>query len=448
MTLAPGSPNGGAEASAPLAAAGRPVVRADLHLEPALRRRLKQIGQADLVVGIPSLDNARTIPHVARAVQAGLAKYFPGSRAVLVNADGGSIDGTPDAFREATLADPHLLLVPHQVSPVERLTTRYAGIPGKGSALRTVFRVAAELQAKACAVVDADLRSIEPGWMDLLLGPVLAGFDFVAPLYRRHKFDGTLTNHFVYPLTRSLYGLRVRQPIGGDFGLSASLVRHYLEQDVWDTDVARFGIDAWMTTLAITGGFRVCQAFLGAKIHDPKDPGLDLAHMVVQVAASVFDLMARTAPGWQGVRLSAPVPLFGMERAVGLEPVPVDPDRMVRHFRVGRAELGHLWAGILRPEVAGSVGRLETGDPVRFRLQADLWTRAVHDFALAYRRRALDRKHLLLAFVPLFQGRVASFMREAWDASQEEVELLVEQGCLCFENLKPELLEAWEASGR
>lgn len=424
-------------------------MRTDPVLDPALRRRLRQIGQADLVVGIPSFHNLRTIPHVARAVQAGLAKYHPGARAVLVNADGGSIDGTPEAFLAAELGDTHLLLVTRRDPPAERLSTRYAGIPGKGSALRTVFRVAAELQAKACAVVDADLRSIEPAWMDLLFGPVLGGgFDFVAPLYRRHKFDGTLTNHFVYPLTRSLYGLRVRQPIGGDFGLSESLVRHYLDQEGWDTDVARFGIDAWMTTLAITGGFRVCQAFLGAKIHDPKDPGLDLAHMVVQVTASVFDLMERMTPAWRGVEGSSPVPLFGMERAVGLEPVQVDPDRMVRNFRVGRTELGHLWAGVLRPEVAGSLGRLETGDPARFRLPAELWTRAVHDFALAFRRRAMDRKHLLLSFVPLFQGRVASFMREAWDASQEEVETLVEEGCLLFESLKPELMEAWEASGR
>ena len=51
---------------------------------------------ADLVVGIPSFNNARTIGHVARAASAGLAKYFPGRQAVLVNSDGGSTDGTPD----------------------------------------------------------------------------------------------------------------------------------------------------------------------------------------------------------------------------------------------------------------------------------------------------------------------------------------------------------------
>jgi hypothetical protein len=95
----------------------------------------------------------------------------------------------------------------------------------------------------------------------------------------------------VYPLTRALYGLDVRQPIGGDFGFSGRVAAHYLRKPVWETDVARFGIDIWMTTTALADGFKVCESFLGAKIHDPKDPGADLAAMFVQVVSSVFDLM-------------------------------------------------------------------------------------------------------------------------------------------------------------
>ena len=111
----------------------------------------------------------------------------------------------------------------------------------------------------------------------------------------RHKYDGTITNTIVYPLTRALYGKRIRQPIGGDFGFSGRLASFYLEKDVWDSDVARFGIDIWMTTTAIANGFRICQAFLGAKIHDAKDPGADLSAMLHQVVGSVFDLMEEYA---------------------------------------------------------------------------------------------------------------------------------------------------------
>ena len=54
--------------------------------------------------------------------------------------------------------------------------------------------------------------------------------------------------------------------------------------------MARFGIDIWMTTEAIANNFKVCQTFLGAKIHDPKDPGADLADMLLQVIVSLFNL--------------------------------------------------------------------------------------------------------------------------------------------------------------
>ena len=115
------------------------------------------------------------------------------------------------------------------------------------------------LGARACAVVDSDLRSITPEWVQLLLEPVLDHrVDFVAPYYLRHKYDGTITNSIVYPLTRALYGRRVRQPIGGEFGMSGRLASHYLTRPVWETDVARYGIDIWMTTTAVGDGFAVC----------------------------------------------------------------------------------------------------------------------------------------------------------------------------------------------
>jgi len=82
----------------------------------------------------------------------------------------------------------------------------------------------------------------------ILLGPVLQeNFDFVAPLYSRHKYDGTITNAIAYPLTRALYGARIRQPIGGEFAVSGDLVQRYLELDSFDELTARFGIDVWMT---------------------------------------------------------------------------------------------------------------------------------------------------------------------------------------------------------
>lgn len=414
-----------------------------------LLQKLEGIGNVDLLIGIPSFNNAATIPGVVRAIQAGVSKFFPEQRSLIVNADGGSSDGTQAAVLAATLDATQALVITHPLYPVHRIVTPYHGIPGKGSALRTIFLAAHHLSASACVVVDADLRSITPAWMDSLASPILhGGFDFAAPLYLRHKFDGTITNNIVYPLTRSLYGLQVRQPIGGDFGISGRLVAHYLSQDVWDSDVARFGIDIWMTTTAIADGYKVCQAFLGAKIHDAKDPGVHLSSMLQQVMGACYDLMVSRSAQWKGLRGSRPVPLFGLEHAVGLEPVPVDQARMVRIFRSGLRELTSLWALMLRPAVLHELHDA-VADPDRVpSLSSRLWVRILHDFALAYRDQKVDRVHLLQSLTPLYMGRVASFMTEAELADVEGVETILEHQCLDFEDLKPELEDLWERSRR
>lgn len=422
---------------------------ADLSFLPdSLRRQLAEVGQVDVLVGIPSFNNARTIGHVVRAVQAGLARHFPAHRALLLNSDGGSTDGTPDVVRQASIASFETVLAAHPLRAVHRIVTPYHGIPGKGSALRTVFAAAAVTGAKACAVVDSDLRSITPEWIELLVEPVLErGFDFIAPLYHRHKYDGTITNSIVYPLTRALYGARVRQPIGGDFGFSGRLAEHYLGHDVWASDVARYGIDIWMTTTAITGGFRIGQSFLGAKIHDAKDPSVDLSAMLTQVTGAVLSLMGTHAARWREVHGSRPVPVFGFEYAVGLEPVPVNLARMLDRFRTGARELGEIWQRALHPATAREIAAIASAPDESFTFPPALWAKTIYDFAVAYQHGRLNREHLLRSLTPLYLGRTASFVVQTRDAGAEEVEQILEELCVEFEREKPYLLERWDETG-
>ena len=413
-------------------------------LDPRVAERVRELGEAELVVGIPSYNNAPTIGHVVRAVAAGLAKHFPGRRAVIVNSDGGSRDGTPDVVAGAGLGSPQAILASHPLGPVHKILTPYHGVPGKGSALRTIFAIAERLGARACAVVDSDLRSITPQWIELLLGPVVEhGFDYVAPLYLRHKFDGTITNSIVYPLTRSLYGHEVRQPIGGEFGFSGRLASHYLRQPVWETDVARFGIDIWMTTTALADGFRVCQSFLGAKIHDAKDPGADLAAMLVQVVSAVFDLMETYHDRWMAVEGAEEVPLFGFPHGVGLEPVSVNVGRMVGIFAQGVRDLGEVWGRALEGPTLDEVAALAAAGERDFCFPDPLWVRVVHDFAIAYHRRALPREQLLRSLVPLYLGRTASFVLQNEHGGSEEVEGAIRALADEFVRQKPCLRERW-----
>ncbi len=439
-------------------------------LPDALRDEVAQLGSADIMVGIPSFKNAATIGYVARAAQAGLVQYFADLRPVLVNADAGSPDGTQRVVVETEPPDyiERILLVRPR-NRLQRISLTYPevdGVGGKGAALRTIFQIADALGVDALVVVDSDLRSIIPEWIELLAGPVLkGGFDFVAPLYSRYKYDGTITNTVTYPLTRALYGLRIRQPIGGDFGVSGDLVRHYLEQDDWDRDTSKFGVDIWMTTKAITGGFAVCQTRLGAKVHDPKDPGADLGPMFSQVVSTILRLTELHADRWLGVEGSHDVPVYGFERLLDPPPLEVNVQRLLEEFAKGRLTVDEEWQVALTPENHSLVRRLseEAGQAVDHATRADreatlngsgfniadeTWARAIYDMAVAHYARRLPIDRLIASLIPLYFGRVASLVLETRELTTDQVEAFIERQARAFELNKPYLLARWHEAER
>jgi hypothetical protein len=394
-----------------------------------MRDALRKQDRADLVVGIPSFRNAATIGHVTKTVAEGLRQNFPDKRAVIVNADGGSEDGTPERVRASA-------------DGVPTVAGRYQGKSGKGSAFRAIFEAVSLLDAKACAVVDSDLRSITPEWIARLIGPVVRGeADYVTPLYARHKHDGTITNTIAYPLTRSLYGARVRQPIGGEFGFGADLAKIYLAEPVWDSDVAKFGIDIFMTTTALARGLRVAQAFLGAKIHDPKDPGADLGPMFTQVVGTLLMLARKNAEIWRSVTGSKDVPVIGDITEVEPEPVNASVRVLVEKFRSGAKDQDEAWSEIFSAETLNVARKAaETGNASA--IGGRLWAKAVYEIVAMVKRRD-DTETLARALLPLYFGRVAALIGEVQGLDQAGAERVVEQQAFAFEQTKPYLLERW-----
>ncbi len=423
-----------------------PEIKTPLGISLSRPAEPTDLREADILVGIPSFNNARTIGHVVRAVTLGLSKYFPEARSVIVNSDGGSTDGTQEIVCSMSSEALRQIRVHHPINDIPRFVSPYLGVPGKGSAFRNIFETAARLKVKACVVVDADLRSITPEWIDLLLSPVYRlDYDYVCPYYLRHKYDGTITNTIIYPLTRALYGRKVRQPIGGDFGFSGRLAARFLEKDVWHTDVARYGVDIWMTTTALAERYKICQTFLGAKIHDTKDPGADLAAMLAQVVGSVFSLMEEYAFVWSSVFSEDPdpVPLFGFQYEPGTEPVTIDLERLLRAFRLGREELSPIWEKVLAPEQREEIRVLSAERPETFEFPDALWARVIYDFALGYHRKVENRDLLVRSLTPLYLAKIAAFVHETWLSSTRQAEERVEALCKVFFEEKPYLLERW-----
>jgi glycosyltransferase involved in cell wall biosynthesis len=406
-------------------------------LRPWAIRRLEKIEKVDLIVGIPCFNNDSTIEHVIDMASEGIAKHYQDRKAVIIISDGGSTDDTRELARDKT------------VYPfIEKLVTIYRGLPGKGSALRMIFEAANSLNARACILCDADLRSITPDWIKALADPVLEhGHDFVAPVYSRYKYDATITNNIAYNLTRALFGKRVRQPIGGDFGLSQDMIDHYFYcgQDIWVTDIAKFGIDIWMTISAIVSGMSICQAYLGTKVHDVKDPLENLGPMFRQVVHPLFQLMETHAELWKSIKESTPIPVYGESLTQEPEPFSVDLPGMVENYKEGFNNLSVLWEKIINPEsfaVLKSLARNRKKD--HFHMPTEDWVKIVYDFASTFHRWKRDRGKLVEIMRPLYYARVASFINETKDMNNAQAEEVIERQAQTFERLKPYLLKMWD----
>lgn len=409
-----------------------------MNYDTALRvyttKRIEEINVADILVGIPCYNNEHTVTHVIQMVTHGLAKHYRDKRCVIHIADGGSTDDTREVAKEFEIK-------PWQ----EKIVSIYRGPGGKGTALRSIFETAERLKVKACAVVDSDLRSITSDWIHYLVDPVFTkDYQFVSPVYLRHKYDGTITNNIVYNLTRALYGKRIRQPIGGDFAFSRDVARFYIEQDVWDTDVARYGIDIWMTTNAINQGFRICQSNLGVKIHDAKDPGEHLGPMFRQVIWTLFSLMERYESYWKKVRGSEPMETFGFEGTVEPEPVKVEPDKLIQLFKTGFKQFYPLWKDIFSKTCFKEIQKAEKMDSMQFSFHTDSWVRILYELAATFHAWDVNRLKLIELVTPLYYARVASFVKQSWEMSSQEAEVLVEEQAAKFEKHKGYLIKVWD----
>jgi hypothetical protein len=420
-------------------------------LPQEIERRLGTIGTADIVLGIPTFKNAASVGEVMSAAQAGLLSGFGSARAVIVHIDGGSKDPTadfPSSGASANGSEPQLLRVPQPVDGVMPLATPQYVRPAKGSACRTIFDLARRLRAKACGIVDADAGSPGPEAIARMVKPILQdSYDFVAPVYSRSVFSGTITSAVAYPLTRALFGKQVRQPLAGDFACSARLIDRFVVLDAWRGDVARTGIDFWAITQALVSGARLCQVFLGSRGTTAGDAttaaSMDLRDALPSVLGSLFTTVERTEAVWQKVRGSEPVDSFGAPELIEEDQAPFDVAQCLEAFRLGVANLHELWSVALPPTSLHALRKLARQPDGQFALPDELWARVVYDFALAFHQRRIGREHLLNAFTPIFWAWIASFVQQAAGLKAEHVEERIDAMCMLFETEKPYLISRW-----
>jgi len=418
----------------------------DAFLSDDLLSQITAAGDADILVSVPTLNNAKTIEQVVRAVQVGLVKYFPRERAAIIVPDGGSKDGTPDLVRSLSMVDYRTLLTAPPLRTMHTLTTSYASAAGQGMALHLTFAAADLLRAKACGVVSADLESITPEWIESLIRPVYREkFDFVSPIYQRHKFDALMQGHVLAPFLAATYGYEVQEPYAGEFALSGRLGETFLNAEAWRRDFMRYGAQIWMIAHAMSGGFRLCQSFLGPKIHVNRASGLDLSEAIQQVVGALFNCLEADQSLWMARDKVETVPVFGFRYDVDLRPLRVERKKMFQMFGTGVEHLGTVLEQILAPETLGRVREIAKLSEAEFRLPDELWVKINYDFAASFHRSVMNRDHILQALTPLYRGRISSFLRENHEARVQEVRERLRALRIQFEQLKPYLIERWNA---
>jgi hypothetical protein len=403
-------------------------------------RELMNVGEVDILVGVPTFNDARTVGQVVQAVRTGLLKYFPRQRAVIINADGGSKDETQELVRAASISDLQHAANLQALRTLHCISTRYEGGPQSGNALHTILAAGDLLRASASAVVSADSTNIEPEWIDRLLRPVTReNFDLITPLYRRHKFDGLLVRNLVYPMARAIFARQIREPYPSEFAFSGKLSGQFLNSDNPQTGT---GSELNLLVAAISGGFRIAQSFLGDKARADQPPS-DLVHAMRQTVAPLFGSLEQNFPYWSNDGHPQPVATLGAEADLNLEPLRVNRKRLFQMFVHGVSELRPVFEVILSAATHAELQRIAAKSEEQFCYRDELWVRTVYEFAASHHKEVINRDHIIQALAPLYRGRAYTFLVENRDASSEQVERNVEGLCRIFERLKPYLLEMW-----
>jgi len=407
--------------------------------ETALRsdgqRRLAEIGSADLLIGIPSYKNEATIGNVIHTAAVGAQQHFPNLRTSIAVVDGGSSDETV-----------HKALNEPIPPALHRIVTSYQGIQGKGSAVRTIFEIAHAIKAKACIVLEADLLSITPDWIQKMGEPILnQEFELAIPTYARPLVEGAVNDILAYPLTRLLYSADVRAPMAGDFAIAGDLGFKLHNRDVWETDVARHGIDIWISTVAINENLRVCQTPLTPKIENKREAAVAIDPGFVQSVGTLFRMLEIYRRRWTETRPLRHIPVCGENPTPGHQRLTgaITIEMLNDAFHSGARRYKRLWRTTLAPNNYDEIAKLMDKPRGALHLAADVWARAVFDFAVVYNKGENDPDKIAAALLPLYYARIATILH-ATGAKLDAVEKQVQAQAEIFSEQKQYLVHRWQ----
>ena len=275
------------------------------------------------------------------------------------------------------------------------------------------------------------LRSLVDGISD-------TASDLAMPRYLLPPNAGLVNSAILYPLTRALFGSRVRFPLSIDLAFSmrmaerlANTAQRYANSNQPDAIV-------WPVSEAAVAGLSVDEINVGTRmLPQPAEPNINA--ILSLVTGSLFADIEAKASFWQRPR-RLPLekreypPMPPIEGAVDIVP-------MVEAFRLAFTNLQEIWSLVLAPNSLLGLKRLSLVEPSAFRMPENLWARVVFDFLVSYRLRTINRGHLLGALIPLYLAWVAGHINVVTSGTDSEVH--VEAVASAFESEKQYIVSRW-----
>jgi len=407
-------------------------------------RQLMSVGEVDILVGIPSHNNAATIGQTIEAIEESFRQYFVRDRVAILNVDGGSTDHTGDVVlhQEGHRNPAGRGLT--SLRTVHRVSSQYARTPSPGMAVRSILAAADLLRARSCAVISPAAPSLTAARIANLLRPAhRENCDFVAPLYARKKFQGVLARNLLYPMSRAVFGRRIREIYADEWGFSGRLASQCLEQNVWHEETVLARPEGWMAVTAICADLKCAQSFLGPRLA-PAGPSPEIVEAIRQTVGNLFWCFEHYQSHWVERSGSEPVRTYGPEHELIDDEIPANPEKIFELFRTGVTELEPILNSILAPQTHLQIKDIAALDAEKFRFGNELWVRTLYEFAASYHHAVINRDHIVQALVPLYRGMLYSFLLQHASSSGEEMEASAEILCVEFEQQKAYLLERWK----
>lgn len=207
-----------------------------------------------IAICLPSYNESENISKITSIVDKALKKYN-NYVTYIVNADSASTDSTNEIFNSTLTLSKKISLISNK--------------KGKGYNLLNFFIFCENENIDYAMSVDSDLLSITTEWLTKILDEmIIKKADYVIPVYKRSRYEGSTTNHFAFPLIYATTGFFIRQPIAGDFGFNKKFIELVNRQKYADS-TTQYGIDIFMTLTACNNNLNVQQILLDKKIHSP-----------------------------------------------------------------------------------------------------------------------------------------------------------------------------------